>query len=96
MVGQCSVKTLPIGRSLSKLIPPYQEPFISLFQCPQKRNQLNLKAFKNDEYPMTRRLFVIVKDNSRVDEKAGLAYANFLFTQEGQRLISDAGFVRIR
>ena len=96
VVEQCSIKTLPIGRSMSKLIPPYQEPFVPLSQCPQKRNQLNLKAFKNDEYPMTRRLFVIVKNNDRVGEQAGLAYANFLLTQEGQRLISDAGFVRIR
>ncbi len=96
VVGQCGVKPLAIGRVENKLIPPYKEPFIPLSQCPRKRNQLNLEAFKNDEYPMTRRLFVIVKQNGQVDEQAGLAYAKLLLTQEGQELISQAGFVRIR
>ena len=45
---------------------------------------------------MTRRLFVIVKQNGQEDEQAGLAYAKLLLTQEGQRLISNAGVVRIR
>ncbi|MEO0686821.1 MAG: PstS family phosphate ABC transporter substrate-binding protein [Cyanobacteria bacterium J06649_11] len=96
VVGQCGIKPLAIGRSESKLIPPYQEPYIPPSQCPQKRNKLNVDAFRNDEYPMTRRLFVVVKKNSQVDEKAGRAYANLLLTDEGQRLISQAGFVRIR
>ena len=95
VIRQCGVKPLPIGRVASKLISPYKEPFVPFSQCPQKRNQLNLKAFKNDEYPMTRRLFVIVKQNGQIDEQAGLAYAKLLLTQEGQELISSAGFVRI-
>ena len=44
---------------------------------------------------MTRRLFVVVKQNGQIDEQAGLAYAKLLLTQEGQELISKAGFVRI-
>ena len=95
VIRQCGVKPLPIGRVANKLIPPYKEPSVPLSQCPQKRNQLNLKAFKNDEYPMTRRLFVVVKQNGQIDEQAGLAYAKLLLTQEGQELISKAGFVRI-
>lgn len=96
VVRQCGVKLLPIGRVSNRLIPPYKEPFLSLFDCPQKRNQLNLEAFKNNEYPMTRRLFVIVKQNGQEDEQAGLAYAKMLLTKEGQKLISSAGFVRTR
>ena len=96
VVGQCGVKPLAIGRVSDQLIPPYKEPFVPLSQCPQKRNQLNLEAFKSDEYPMTRRLFVIVKQNGQVDEQAGLAYAKLLLTEEGQKLISETGFVRIR
>ena len=96
VVGQCGIKPLAIGRVSDQLIPPYKEPFVPLSQCPQKRNQLNLEAFKSDEYPMTRRLFVIVKQNGQVDEQAGLAYAKLLLTEEGQKLISETGFVRIR
>ncbi|MEL6162806.1 MAG: phosphate ABC transporter substrate-binding protein, partial [Cyanobacteria bacterium J06628_3] len=41
-------------------------------------------------------LFVVVKKNGQVDEQAGVAYANLLLAEEGQQLISKAGFVRIR
>ncbi|MEO1558209.1 MAG: PstS family phosphate ABC transporter substrate-binding protein [Cyanobacteria bacterium J06632_19] len=96
VVGQCGIKPLPVGRSQSQLIPPYQQPYIPISDCPQKRNQLNVDAFRSDEYPMTRRLFVVVKKNGQIDEQAGMAYANLLLTDEGQKLISKAGFVRIR
>ena len=96
VVGQCGIKPLPIGRTQSNLIPPYKEPYIPPSDCPQKRNQLNVDAFRSDEYPMTRRLFVVVKRNDRIDEEAGVAYANLLLTDEGQKLMSKAGFVRIR
>lgn len=96
VVGQCSVKPLPIGRQAGKFVPPYQEPFIPLSQCPPKRNQLNAAAFQSSTYPITRRLFVIVKENGQVDQQAGEAYANLLLTAQGQELIAKTGFVRIR
>ena len=96
VVGQCGIRPLAIGRTQSKLVPPYKEPYVPSSECPQKRNQLNVDAFRSDEYPMTRRLFVVVKKNGQVDEQAGVAYANLLLADEGQKLISKAGFVRIR
>jgi phosphate transport system substrate-binding protein len=96
VVGQCAIKPLPLGRTSNKLVPPYKEPFVKPSQCPQTRNQLNTEAFKSGEYPITRRLFVVVKKNDQIDEQAGVAYANLLLTDEGQKLISQAGFVRIR
>jgi len=96
VVGQCKVKSLPIGRKAEELIPPFQAPFIPLSQCPQQRNQLNSAAFKSGQYPITRRLFVIVKQNSQADQQAGEAYANLLLTAQGQALIAKTGFVSIR
>ena len=96
VVGQCSVKSLPLGKTAEKLVPPYQEPFVPLSECSQKRNQLNAAAFQSDQYPITRRLFVIVKQNGQTDQQAGEAYARLLLTNQGQELISKAGFVRIR
>ncbi|MGJ5674284.1 MAG: PstS family phosphate ABC transporter substrate-binding protein [Nostochopsis sp.] len=96
VVGQCSVKPLPLGKTADKFIPPYKEPFISLQQCPQQRNQLNAAAFSSGEYPITRRLFVIVKQNNQTDQQAGETYANLLLTNQGQELIAKTGFVRIR
>ncbi|WP_366914253.1 PstS family phosphate ABC transporter substrate-binding protein [Mastigocoleus sp. MO_188.B34] len=96
IVRQCNVKPLPIGRVGQRFVPPYQRPLIPPSQCPARRNKLNIAAFKSDEYPMTRRLFVVVKNNGKIEEEAGEAYAQLMLTQEGQKLISEAGFVRIR
>lgn len=96
IVGQCTVKSLPLGRQSDRLISPYKMPFIPLQECPQRRNQINATAFASGEYPITRRLFLIVKQNEQSDRQAGEAYANFLLTDHGQELIAKAGFVRIR
>ncbi|HEY9900959.1 MAG TPA: PstS family phosphate ABC transporter substrate-binding protein [Candidatus Sericytochromatia bacterium] len=96
VVPQCGIKPLPIGRQGSELVPPYQEPFVPISQCPGKRNQLNTEAFKNGKYSITRRLFVIVKQNGQDDQRAGEAYAQLLLTAQGQQLITKTGFVSIR
>lgn len=96
IVSQCTVKSLPLGRQATELVPPYQEPFIELSQCPKQRNQLNTSAFQSGEYPITRRLFVIIKQDGEIDQQAGEAYAKLLLTAQGQKLIAKAGFVSIR
>lgn len=57
---------------------------------------INEKAFADGVYPITRRLFVILKRDGRLDEQAGVAYANMLLSDEGQKLAEQAGFVPIR
>ena len=69
---------------------------MELSKCPEQRNQLNMEAFRDGAYPLTRRLFVIVKQDASTDEAAGRAYANILLSPEGQDLIEQTGFVRIR
>jgi phosphate transport system substrate-binding protein len=96
VVPQCSIKPLPLGRTAGEYIAPYQEPLILPTQCPDKRNQLNIKAFQSGKYPITRNLFVVVKQNGQIEEEAGVAYANLLLTEQGQELITQAGFVKIR
>ncbi|MBD2296172.1 PstS family phosphate ABC transporter substrate-binding protein [Anabaena sphaerica FACHB-251] len=96
VVPQCSIKPLPLGRAAGQYIAPYQEPFILPNQCPDQRNQLNIKAFQSGKYPITRNLFVVVKQNGQTEEQAGVAYANLLLTEQGQELITQAGFVKIR
>jgi phosphate transport system substrate-binding protein len=96
VVPQCTIRSLPLGRQLGKFVPPYQEPFVPLSQCPGRRNRLNIEAFQTGQYPITRNLFVVVKQNGQIEQQAGEAYANFLLTGQGQQLISQSGFVRIR
>ncbi len=96
IVGQCSIRPLAIAGRSNRLIPPYQEPFIPSQDCPTGRNKLNAAAFQSGEYPLTRRLFVIAKENGQIDQQLAEAYATLLLTEQGQRLIEQAGFVKIR
>lgn len=97
VVPQCTIKPLPIGRLAGEeFVPPYQEPLVARSQCPASRNRLNIEAFQTGQYPITRNLFVVVKQNGQIDQQAGDAYANFLLTAQGQELIEQTGFVRIR
>ncbi|MFN6484587.1 MULTISPECIES: substrate-binding domain-containing protein [unclassified Nostoc] len=96
VVPQCHIKALPIAKQGNNFVPPYTEPLIKAEQCPNHRNKLNINAFKTGEYPITRQMFVIVKQNGGLEQQAGEAYANMLLTSQGQKLMNEAGFVRIR
>ncbi|WP_009631845.1 phosphate ABC transporter substrate-binding protein [Synechocystis sp. PCC 7509] len=96
VVPQCTIKPIALGRKANELVPPFQEPFVPLSQCPSQRNQLNTEAFQSGAYPITRNLFAIIKQNGQTEQLAGDAYVNFLLSNQGQELISQSGFVRIR
>ncbi|MEJ6484451.1 PstS family phosphate ABC transporter substrate-binding protein [Nostoc punctiforme UO1] len=96
VIPQCSIKPLPLGRAQGQYIAPYQETFVLPSECPGKRNKLNIEAFQSGKYPITRNLFVVVKQNGQTEQQAGVAYANLLLTEQGQELITQAGFVKIR
>ncbi|MFN4279937.1 PstS family phosphate ABC transporter substrate-binding protein [Thermosynechococcus sp.] len=96
IVGQCTVRPLPLGRQPNQYVPPYREPYVDPSQCPGRRNVLNHAAFQDGTYPITRRLFVIAKGDNSPDAQAGRAYANLLLSDQGQLLIEQAGYVRLR
>ena len=54
---------------------------------------VNLQAFENNLYPLTRRLFVVIRRDGTPEETAGVAYTNLLLSQEGQKIFKQAGFV---
>ncbi|HEY9641881.1 MAG TPA: PstS family phosphate ABC transporter substrate-binding protein [Coleofasciculaceae cyanobacterium] len=96
IIGQCGVKPIALGRQPNELVVPYQEPLIPASQCPGQRNQINSETLQSGQYPLTRRLFVIVKQDGQADQQAGEAYAHLLLTDQGQKLLNSAGFVRLR
>lgn len=59
-------------------------------------NRLNRAAFLDGTYPLTRRIFVIIRRNNTPDEQAGVAYSNLLLSKEGQEFVEKAGFIPIR
>ena len=97
VVPQCSTKPIPIARNSDEsFVPPYKSPLIPPDACPNQRNQLNFEAAMNGDYPLTRRLFVIVKKDGGLDQQAGEAYARLILTDQGQQMVREAGFVNIR
>lgn len=96
VVPQCSVKPLPIGRTAQSFVPPYREALVLPQQCPTQRNQLNLEAFQDGSYPLTRKLFVTIEQNQGKEQQVGEAYTNLLLTAQGQKAMAQAGFVGIR
>ena len=96
VVPQCSISPLPLARKPGEFIAPFQEPGVASEDCPHQRNQVNTEAFRTGQYPLTRYLYVVVKENGQIEEQAGKAYAEFLLTDQGQEAIARTGFVRIR
>lgn len=83
--NQKSIRILPIARDKSpRLISP----------C--NGNQVSREDVADDSYPLTRRLFVVIKQDGSSSEKAGTAYTNLLLSDEGQKFVAQAGFVPIR
>jgi phosphate transport system substrate-binding protein len=95
IVTQCSVKTLPLGQHENEWVPPYQPPLIPQGDCPKMRNRINIEAFQTRAYPLIRHLYIVIKDENNLEEKAGDAYASFLLTRQGQKLLQESGFVPI-
>ena len=96
LLPQCTVKPLPLGRQPDQLIPPYQKPLVASDHCPSQRNYLNKEAFQTARYPLTHYLYVVIKQNGGVEERVGEAYANFLLTPQGQKLIAEAEFLPLQ
>ncbi|NEP27607.1 substrate-binding domain-containing protein, partial [Moorena sp. SIO3I6] len=54
LVGQCSVKPVPIARTEDgPFVAPYEGELVPIQDCPDQRNKLNYKVFQNSEYPIT-------------------------------------------
>lgn len=96
IVPQCTVKSLPIGRQPGKYIAPYTDPYVPPSSCPQERNTPNYSAFRSGDYPITRKLFVIIRDENTIDRAAGEFYTEWLLSPRGQELIAKAGYVPLR
>jgi phosphate transport system substrate-binding protein len=95
IISQCSIKLLPLGLAGDDLVAPYQQPLVPASECPKRRNQSNFKALSTAQYPLTHYLYVIFLENKADDARIGQAYANFLLTPQGQKLITKAGFISL-
>lgn len=88
VIGQQTIRPLPLAKGSD-------QDFISPFTG-EETTGINQAAFADGSYAVTRRLFVVIKRDGRLDEQAGVAYANMLLSNEGQELVQQAGFVPVR
>ena len=55
----------------------------------------NIDAVKSGAYPLTRRIFLVYREDGTLDQEAGKLYGSYLTSAEGQDLISKVGLVPI-
>jgi hypothetical protein len=96
--GQCSVYPLAI-RSKTGIVQPWlidNKPITpSLDLCHHKGDyQPDIEAFKNRRYALAYPIAVIYPNDNR-RSAVGKKFAELMLTQEGQKLISDAGLVAL-
>jgi phosphate transport system substrate-binding protein len=87
LVGQKSIRFVPLAKANTK---EYVQPFLD------DGKQLNTTALRDSTYPMTRRLFIVIRRDGKIDEPAGVAYTNMLLSKEGQQFVEKAGFLPLR
>ncbi len=87
LVGQRTIRPLAVAKAKSQ---EYIQPFID------NGRQLNAAAMRDGTYPVTRRLFVIIREDSTLDQLAGEAYVNMLLSKEGQNIVQKSGLVPLR
>ncbi|MEM8720940.1 MAG: substrate-binding domain-containing protein [Cyanobacteria bacterium P01_G01_bin.39] len=63
------------------------------YVLPFVAGKTNLELFKNGSYPLTRRLFVVIRRDGTPDQLAGKAYIQMLLSNQGQEIVESAGFV---
>ena len=97
LVPQCTVKTLTIVKAVGQAVP-HQEPLVPAENCPPPRSQVNLESLGCGDYPrpLQDTLYVVIKQNGEVKQRAGEAYASLLLTDEGQALLAHNGYLPIR
>jgi len=86
VVRQEMVRIVPLAKESGA---PYIAPDIG-------GTEVNSAVITDGSYPITRRLFIIIRRDGTLDEQAGVAYANMFLSDEGQKLIKEAGFAPIR
>ena len=65
----------------------------SNYVAPIVEEQPNLEGFKNGIYPLTRRLFVVIRQDGTPERLAGKAYVQMLLSRQGQEIVEESGFV---
>ncbi|KAF3885386.1 MULTISPECIES: substrate-binding domain-containing protein [Nostocales] len=87
IVGQQTIRPLAVARANTQ---EYIQPFI------EDNKRINTNAVRDSTYPLTRRLFIVFRQDGTIDELAGYAFIQMLLSKEGQQIVEKAELVPIR
>lgn len=90
VINQERIRILPIAK---------QDKLAFVSPCTDDScKAVNRNLIESQSYPkeLTGNLYVIVKRDGGLKQQAGIAYANMLLSDEGQKLIEEAGFIPVR
>ncbi|NEU74418.1 protein kinase [Hassallia byssoidea VB512170] len=99
-----SITTLTVSQTINKKemrVLPIAKDKNSLAVSPcadDKCTAVNKNLIHENYYPqeLNGKLYVVIKLDSGFDEQAGIAYANIILSDEGQKMVEEAGFVPFR
>jgi phosphate transport system substrate-binding protein len=94
-IGYANVP-LVVRQEMVRIVPLAKEPGSPYIAPDIGGKEMNLRVIMDGSYPITRRLFIIIKRDGSLDEQAAVAYANLFLSDEGQKLVREAGFAPIR
>jgi phosphate transport system substrate-binding protein len=86
IVNQRTVRPLAIAPNNSKKYVPLIT----------EDRRINADGLRDNTYPLSRRVFVLIRRDNTPDQTAGVAYTNLLLSKEGQQFVDNAGLVPIR
>jgi serine/threonine protein kinase/ABC-type phosphate transport system substrate-binding protein len=99
-----SITTLTVSQTINRKemrVLPIAKDRNSLAVSPcadDKCTAVNKNLIHENYYPqeLNGKLYVVIKLDSGFDEQAGIAYANIMLSDEGQKMVEEAGFVPFR
>ena len=81
---------------LESSIKPLQIEAEGALFPPCTEGKPNVPTIVNNTYPLTRKLFVIIRRDGTQSERAGIAYINMLLSNQGQQIVLEVGYVPVR
>ena len=92
VIDECGLNILEIlNEKTQEFIAPYIVSSINPGICPNKRNKVNTPAFKSQEYPIIRYIYIMANFDKSINQEIAEVYIEMIKTDEIQAEIDQNG-----